>query len=181
MNGTQSSGMTLIVKTVTRLTVGLILLYGIYIVLHGHLTPGGGFVGGVVIALSFVHLVLAFGRDEALATIPSRLVTTLESLGALLFVLIALAGFTGGVFFLNVLPKGTPFNLISAGTIPLSNLAICLKVGAGLFAIFLALVTFRFDWESAAPDGGSEPGNQGSAVGPAEPPHQVAAGSRREP
>ncbi|MBU3958757.1 MAG: hypothetical protein KKE91_02725, partial [Candidatus Omnitrophica bacterium] len=55
-------GMTLIVKTITRLTVGLILLYGIYIVLHGHLTPGGGFAGGVIIALSFVHLMLAFGK-----------------------------------------------------------------------------------------------------------------------
>ncbi|GAB4108535.1 MAG: Na(+)/H(+) antiporter subunit B [Acidobacteriota bacterium] len=179
MEGTQSSGMTLIVKTVTRLTVGLILLYGIYIVLHGHLTPGGGFVGGVVIALSFVHLVLAFGREEALATIPSRLVTTLESFGALLFVLIALAGFAGGVFFLNVLPKGTPFNLISAGTIPLSNLAICLKVGAGLFAIFLALVTFRFEWESAGPDGEMGTGDRAGAEGSTEPPQQTAA--RRKP
>ncbi len=39
------AGMTLIVKTITRLTVGLILLFGIYIVLHGHLSPGGGFAG----------------------------------------------------------------------------------------------------------------------------------------
>ncbi|MCK4296914.1 MAG: hypothetical protein KAX28_09720, partial [Candidatus Marinimicrobia bacterium] len=37
----QSSGMTLIVKTVTRVSVWLIILYGIYIILHGHLTPGG--------------------------------------------------------------------------------------------------------------------------------------------
>ncbi|MDI6606195.1 MAG: MnhB domain-containing protein, partial [Candidatus Omnitrophota bacterium] len=56
-----NSGMSLIVKTITRLTVGLILLFGIYIVLHGHLSPGGGFAGGVIIALSFVHLMLAFG------------------------------------------------------------------------------------------------------------------------
>ena len=51
-------GMTLIVKTITRLTVGLIMLFGIYIVLHGHLTPGGGFAGGVIVALSFIHLML---------------------------------------------------------------------------------------------------------------------------
>lgn len=44
-------GMTLIVKTVTRLTIGLILMYGIYITLHGHLGPGGGFAGGVIVAL----------------------------------------------------------------------------------------------------------------------------------
>ncbi len=181
MNQTQSSGMTLIVKTVTRLTVGLILLYGVYIVLHGHLTPGGGFVGGVVIALSFVHLVLAFGRDEALASIPTRLVTTLESLGALLFVLIALAGFAGGAFFLNILPKGTPFNLLSAGTIPLSNLAICLKVGAGLFAIFLALVAFRFDWESGGTAGEARLESPDQFPGPTDQSGQAPTGDGREP
>ena len=47
MSKEHGDGMSVIVKTVTRLTVGLIFLYGIYIVLHGHLTPGGGFAGGV--------------------------------------------------------------------------------------------------------------------------------------
>jgi multicomponent Na+:H+ antiporter subunit B len=133
-------GMSLIVKTVTRLTVGLILLFGIYIVLHGHLSPGGGFAGGVIIALSFVHLMLAFGKETALKKISKNLASNLESIGALMFLSIALLGFFGGAFFLNILNKGMPFKLFSAGTIPLSNLSIGLKVGVGLFAIFLALV-----------------------------------------
>ena len=37
------AGMTLIVKTVTRVMVWMMLLYGMYLILHGHLTPGGGF------------------------------------------------------------------------------------------------------------------------------------------
>jgi len=138
--GNPKAGMTLIVKTITRLTIGLILLFGIYIVLHGHLSPGGGFAGGVIIALSFVHLMLAFGKDVAVSKISKNLATNLESLGALLFLSIALLGFCGGSFFLNLLSKGTPFKLFSAGTIPLSNIAISLKVGVGLSAIFLALV-----------------------------------------
>jgi len=133
-------GMSLIVKTVTRLTVGLIVLFGIYIVLHGHLSPGGGFAGGVIIALAFVHFMLAFGKDAALSKISRNLASNLESLGALMFLAIALAGFLGGSFFLNILSKGAPFKLFSAGTIPLSNAAISLKVGVGLLAIFLALV-----------------------------------------
>ncbi|MFH0935663.1 MAG: MnhB domain-containing protein [Candidatus Omnitrophota bacterium] len=137
------TGMSLIVKTVTRLTVGLILLFGIYIVLHGHLSPGGGFAGGVIIALSFVHLMLAFGKGVALKKISKGLASNLESIGALMFLSIALFGFLGGSFFLNILNKGTPFKLFSAGTIPLSNLAISLKVGVGLFAIFLALVVLE--------------------------------------
>lgn len=132
--------MSLIVKTITRLTVGLILLFGIYIVLHGHLSPGGGFAGGVIIALSFVHLMLAFGKEAVTSKISKNLASNLESIGALMFLSVALIGFFGGSFFLNILKKGDPFRLFSAGTIPLSNLAISLKVGVGLLAIFLALV-----------------------------------------
>ena len=138
------TGMTLIVKTITRLTVGLILLYGIYIVLHGHISPGGGFAGGVIIALSFIHLVLAFGREVALKKLSQLGASILESLGALMFLLIAILGFWGGYFFFNFFSsKGKPFALFSAGIIPLCNIAICLKVGAGLFAIFMALVLFE--------------------------------------
>ncbi|MBM3249704.1 MAG: hypothetical protein FJZ09_02525 [Candidatus Omnitrophica bacterium] len=136
----QKSGMSLIVKTITRLTVGLILIFGIYIVLHGHLSPGGGFAGGVIIALAFVHLMLAFGKDAVTTRISKEMASNLESIGALMFLVIALIGYFGGSFFLNILSKGTPFELFSSGTIPLSNAAISLKVGVGLFAIFLALV-----------------------------------------
>ncbi|MCM8795656.1 MAG: hypothetical protein NC928_03100 [Candidatus Omnitrophica bacterium] len=139
----KEKGMTLIVKTVTRLTVGLILLYGIYIVLHGHLSPGGGFAGGVIIALSFIHLMLAFGRETALKKLSQARASILESLGAIMFLSIAVLGFLGGYFFLNFLFKGKPFNLFSAGIIPLCNIAISLKVGVGLFTIFVVLVLFK--------------------------------------
>ena len=140
MRKDNKKGMTLIVKTITRLTIGLILLYGIYIVLHGHVSPGGGFAGGVIIALSFIHLTLAFGKEVALRRLNEVRISLLESIGALAFLSIALLGFWGGYFFVNFLNKGVAFDLFSAGTIPLSNIAICLKVGIGLFAIFVTLV-----------------------------------------
>ena len=138
-------GMTLIVKTVTRLTVGLILLFGIYIVLHGHLTPGGGFAGGVIVALSFIHLMLAFGRRVALQKLSRSAASFFESVGGIIFLSVALAGYFGGYFFFNWLNRGQPFQLFSAGIIPLCNIAICLKVGAGLFAVFAILVIFRIN------------------------------------
>ncbi len=98
MSDNPKKGMSLIVKTVTRLTVGLILLFGIYIVLHGHLSPGGGFAGGVIIALCFVHLMLAFGKDVAVKKMSKNLASNLESIGALMFLSIALLGFFGGSF-----------------------------------------------------------------------------------
>jgi multisubunit Na+/H+ antiporter MnhB subunit len=140
MGNTGAQGMSLIVKTVTRLTVGLVFLYGVFIVLNGHLSPGGGFSGGVIIGLSFVNLVLAYGRDTASKIATAAGASIVESLGAVMFISIALLGLQWGGFLQNFLPHGTPFHLVSAGTLPLLNIAICLKVGAGMFSIFLALI-----------------------------------------
>ena len=52
------NGMTLIVKQVTKLVIGFILVYSCAVVLYGHLSPGGGFVGGVMLACGFILLVL---------------------------------------------------------------------------------------------------------------------------
>lgn len=145
MSREQEKGMSVIVKTITRLTVGFILLYGIYILSHGHISPGGGFAGGVIVALSFIHLMLAYGKELALKKLPHGVMSFFESMGAIIFLSIALIGFTAGYFFINFLAKGESFRLFSAGTIPLCNIAISLKVGAGLFAIFVALVLLKFD------------------------------------
>lgn len=143
MSDGHEHGMSLIVKTVTRLTVGLILLYGIYIVLHGHISHGGGFSGGVIIALSLVHLTLAFGKDDAKRRISEHSVLTLQAAGTLLFLAVALMGFVGGRFFLNFIPKREPFGIVGAGIIPICNIGICLNVGAGLFAALAAVMALR--------------------------------------
>ncbi len=138
-------GMSLIVKTVTNIVIGFIFIYGLYIILHGHLTPGGGFAGGVIIAGVFVLKLLAFGskaKDEKSA---STQASVWESIGGLLFVSVAILGLLlAGTFFINFLPKGTPLHLLSAGIIPICNIAIAIKVGAGLFAIFLALAAKKY-------------------------------------
>ena len=145
----QQQGMSLIVKRITKITVSLIFLFGMYIVLHGHLTPGGGFAGGVIIALSFIHLVLAFGKEIALQRLRESFFSAIESFGGLMFLGIALLGLSGGYFFLNVLPKGEPFTLFSSGIIVLCNIAIFLKVSAGLFSIFIALAIIRMPMDDA--------------------------------
>jgi len=139
----QEKGMTLVVKTITRLTVGLILLFGIYILSHGHISPGGGFAGGAIIALSFIHIMLAFGKELALRKLSRNVASFFESLGGIFFITLAILGMGSGYFFLNFLSKGEPYRLFSAGIIPLCNLAVSFKVGAGLFIIFVILVLFK--------------------------------------
>ena len=141
-------GMTVIVKTISSWVKVLIFLFGIYLILFGHLTPGGGFAGGVVLASSYVLLMLAFGREFAEKNLSLPIVSKLDCLGALLFALIAILGLVlGGSFFVNFLYQkylpGETLNLISAGTIPLSNIAIGLKVAASLFMVILVLSIFR--------------------------------------
>ena len=143
-------GMTIIVKTVSSWVKVLIFMFGIYIIIFGHLTPGGGFAGGVILASSYVLLMLAFGRESAEENLSLPLASKLDCLGALLFAMIAILGLVfGGSFFANFLYQkylpGQALNLISAGTIPLSNIAIGLKVGASLFLVILVLSAFRVD------------------------------------
>ncbi len=137
-------GMTVIVKTITKFVIPLVILFGIYMILHGHLTPGGGFPGGVIIASVFILLVLAFGKEVASQKLKKSTASLLESTGALIFLFLALVGIgAGGWFFFNFLPKGEPLKILSAGFIPLANIAIGIKVAGGMFAVFLTLAAFR--------------------------------------
>jgi len=139
----KASGMTLIIKTVSRLIVGLIFLYGIYIILHGHLSPGGGFGGGVVLALGLLAILLAYGREETLKWLRLSMLKDLEQAAPLLFLGIGLVGMAwGGAFLANILTKGRLFALLSSGIILPLNILIGLKVGLSLFLVVLAMAEF---------------------------------------
>jgi len=140
-------GMSLIVKTTTKWLKGFLFLFGLYIVLYGHLTPGGGFPGGIILGSVFILIILAFGRRYALKKIGKVFASELDSIGALLFLLIGVAGILfGGRFMLNFIEARHPtgnFNLFSAGIIPLLNISIAMKVGASLFMVFIILAVVR--------------------------------------
>ncbi|MDY6913114.1 MAG: MnhB domain-containing protein [Planctomycetota bacterium] len=134
-------GMTPIVRNITAIVSCFVMLYGVYVVCTGHLAPGGGFAGGVIIMGGLVMLVLAFGGGgKAKELIGEHRCHVFDGLGALVFALIAIFGFFAGGFFVNFLPKGQVHKLFSGGTILPANIAIGLKVSAGLIGIFLALV-----------------------------------------
>jgi len=134
-------GMTPIVQNVTKLVAGFIAVFSLYVVVTGHLTPGGGFAGGVLFVGGSVLLLLAFGRSKPRELAAEQICHVLEGLGAFGFLLVALLGLCiAGGFFVNFLPPGRVHNFFSGGSIILSNLAIGVKVAAGLTGIFLALV-----------------------------------------
>ncbi|MFH1415277.1 MAG: MnhB domain-containing protein [Elusimicrobiota bacterium] len=141
-----NSGMTDIVKTVTSLIGGAITVFGLNIILYGHISPGGGFAGGLILAFIFILYLISFGGEEAIERLPLRFDHLFDSLGALMFLLIGFAGiFFGKKFLYNFFAeaKGRPFELLSSGFIPLSNIAIGIKVGASVFLVFAVLAIFR--------------------------------------
>jgi len=112
----------------------LLLILGLYVILHGHLTPGGGFQGGVVLALAFFLPLLARpGRR-----IDHQLFSLVEGLAGAAFIGIGLAAMLNGQAFLAPLfGTGELGALFSAGSLPLLYIAVGLKVGselAGLLA-----------------------------------------------
>lgn len=140
-------GMSLIVKTIARWVKVLIFLFGIYITLTGQLSPGGGFAGGVIISCLYLMLVLSYGKEYTTKLFPKKLASSLDSLGAFIFLFMAILGFWfGGIFFINFLWKILPggyFKLTSAGTIIINNIAICIKVSASLFLLFIIMSALR--------------------------------------
>jgi len=123
---------SLVLTSGCKLLFPFILLFGSYIFIHGHLTPGGGFQGGAVIASAFLLIYLGCRERK----INENSTKAIESLSGLLFVVIGLVGLAvGGYFLLNYLPKGIPNTLFSAGIIPVIYIAIGFKVGAELTGI----------------------------------------------
>jgi multicomponent Na+:H+ antiporter subunit B len=128
---------TEVLGTAARLLTSLLVLFGVYIFTHGHLTPGGGFQGGVVIATAVLLNILA--RPES--HLAHSLMTAIESLSGAAYVALGLLGVFLAWGFLDprALPLGELGRLLSAGAIPLIYSVVGLKVGAELSGILEAL------------------------------------------
>ncbi len=156
-------GMSMIVQTVARWLKGPILLFGIYIVFYGHLTPGGGFGGGVVIACAFILVTLAAGEAVGLRIFSRGASSRLDSVGLLAFLVIAwLGAWLGSHFFENFIatPQDAQFALFSGGTMPLSNISLGLKVSSALFLVFTVLAALKVIEDAVGGEPGDEPGQE---------------------
>ncbi|MBN2065671.1 MAG: sodium:proton antiporter [Candidatus Thermoplasmatota archaeon] len=147
-----SEGMSKIVKTIASAAFPFIMIYGLYVIAHGHLTPGGGFQGGAIVASALAMILVAFGSIWTMGKIKEKQLSLFESLGAISFILLAFLGLGfGTVFFKNFLVDNnflfgmvpetgsTLANFNTGGVLPLMNFAVGLKVIAGLFAIVLVM------------------------------------------
>jgi len=126
-----------ILVTASTLLVPTIFMLGVYIFINGHLTPGGGFQGGAVIATGVVMMIMA----KPNVTFNHKLLAFLESISGVGFVAIGVLGVLLAAGFLDstLLPMGKFGTLLSAGVIPIIYILIGLKVGSELTNILGSL------------------------------------------
>jgi multicomponent Na+:H+ antiporter subunit B len=118
--------------------IGPALLVGLYVVIHGHQTPGGGFQGGVILATALLLVYLSDQYATLRRVGPAALNELGEALGTASLVLLGAAGMVfAGAYFENFLPLGRAGELLSAGTIPVASTCVGLAVTGG-FALMVS-------------------------------------------
>jgi len=122
-----------ILETASRVITPLIFLFGVYVFINGHLTPGGGFQGGAIIASALVLMLLA----NPLLSVNHKIISVVESLSGFSFVLLGIFGLllAGGFLDNTFIGTGRFGTLFSAGAIPIIYIFIGLKVGSELSGI----------------------------------------------
>ncbi|MEW6040177.1 MAG: MnhB domain-containing protein [Elusimicrobiota bacterium] len=141
-----------IVRYITRFLIGPIFVFASYVIIYGHILPGEGFDGGALIASVFILCMIVFGRGEThkkLNISGALIASTISGLAMMALGFLGLAGVREGRSFLfdNFLPQGDVHNLFSGGIVPIFNLILGILVGAGFYALFGYLITYRRDRE----------------------------------
>ena len=137
-------GNSKIIRTIAQKVFPFIVLFGFYLISHGHLSPGGGFQGGVVLGTAIILLALSHSIEQTEKKFKSRWLNMLEKLGILTLIFLGFLGiFLGYSFLSNFLPLGKSGQIASSGLMLFFNIAIGIKVAAGVSVIFYALVRYR--------------------------------------
>lgn len=136
-------GLSSLAKESMNILTPFIVLLGFYVIFHGHISPGGGFQGGVILASWAILACLVYGVEveENVMDVFTKMLA--ESGGVILFSVLGIVSLALGREFLTNLAAGfgagSPGDVFSAGAIPYLNLAIGIKVGAGLAVLFVTM------------------------------------------
>lgn len=146
-----------IILKIIALPIAIILFcLGVMTILGGHITPGGGFQGGAMIASGVILTILVYGVEKSPIKFSHVYMDVLENFGALMFIIFGLIGlFVAGSFLYNI---GTDLSNVvpnfihnifhypdvtNAGIVPYLNIFVGLKVFVGLSAIVIAFASFK--------------------------------------
>ena len=123
------------------------LMYMFYLIFHGHLSPGGGFQGGVLFVAAILFLYFGHGFEVTAQAVSFNLMHETEGLASVIYVALAMMGIAAGAQFCqNILyTRGSVGDLFSSGTIFWMNLTVGLKVITGIGSITLMMLALVSD------------------------------------
>ena len=127
----------LILQVIARLICPAVFLFGIYVILNGHLSPGGGFSGGAIIGAGLILYTNAYGFEKTEQFFTQKTYTGI-CVSALSFYCLAksYSFFTGANHMKNLIPNGTPGAIISSGLILPLNICVGLVVSCTIYAFY---------------------------------------------
>jgi len=140
--------MSIVVRTICNIFAWFVVVFGAYVIIHGHLSPGGGFQGGAIVATFVALLLVAHGGKRFMEWLRSDILTVFECVGLIAFIGIGFLGLRttylynflalkGGLFGSPV-PLGPNAGVLnSAGTIAFANMAVGIEVVGGLSTIIV--------------------------------------------
>jgi len=126
----------LILKKIVKFITPCIQLFGIYVIMYGHITPGGGFSGGTIIAASLILQHITFGKNNVHFIFRKEMALKLIGFSLILYSTIKGYSFFGSQFHLPHPPIGVPGNLFSGGFILPLNILIGVTVSSTFYVIF---------------------------------------------
>ena len=123
--------------------IPLMLVYVCYVILHGHLSPGGGFQGGVLVVGVVVMLYLGRGYETTVRALSANLLHETEGIASIVYIALAMMGVAvGAQFCQNILyQQGAAGDLYSSGTIFWMNITVGVKVFTGIGSIALLMLS----------------------------------------
>ncbi len=127
----------MILRVVTKITTPFILVFGLYVIAHGEISPGGGFQGGVLLASGFVLYGLVFDLSELESILPRRITDSIACIGVALYAGVGMVGVLGGYRYLDY----TPLRITSAESaeswgMTLVEFGVSLTVAAVMITVF---------------------------------------------
>ena len=127
-----------LIRVMVQLLVPFILLFGVYVIMHGELGPGGGFQGGVILAAGYILYALVHGTDAGKRAFPTRLSDALNSVGVLIY---------GGVGVATVLLGGAylEYDMLNPTDPPAGQTLgiILVEIGVGITVSAVMITLFN--------------------------------------